>query len=99
MLEIDPEIYRAGDKFLNDLVAARRRKSSSDEPETSAPLILVVDDHRMIADSLVEILNMSGFRALVAYDGEAALRTALEVHPDYLLTDVVMPSMNGVELA
>lgn len=99
MLEIDPEIFHAGDKFFNDLFAATRRKASSDNWDKEAPTILVVDDHRMIADSLVEILNISGFRAVVAYDGEAALRIALEMHPDYLLTDVVMPSMNGVELA
>ena len=99
MLEIDPEIFQAGDKFFNDLYAARRSRADADEPDSDSPSILVVDDHRLIADSLAEILNLSGFRPAVAYDGETALKIALELHPDYLLTDVVMPSMNGVDLA
>lgn len=99
MLEMDPEIFHAGDKFFHDLLAARRRKGHGEVRDTDLPRILVVDDHRLIADSLAEILNISGFRAVVAYDGESALRIALELRPEYLLTDVVMPSMNGVELA
>lgn len=63
------------------------------------PSILVVDDHHMIADTLVDVLNGAGFHATVAYDGTAALRVAKELRPNYLLTDVVMPAMNGVELA
>jgi len=35
----------------------------------------------------------------VAYDGQTALELAAKLHPDILLTDVVMPEMNGIELA
>jgi CheY-like chemotaxis protein len=61
--------------------------------------ILVVDDQRLIADTIAEILSDAGFEAVAAYDGWEALDVAGRFHPHWLLTDVLMPRMNGVELA
>jgi CheY-like chemotaxis protein len=61
--------------------------------------ILVVDDNQLIANSTCEILNLRGFCAIAAYDGSTALSLAAEMNPDILLSDVMMPIMNGVELA
>jgi DNA-binding response OmpR family regulator len=58
-----------------------------------------VDDERVIADTTTEILKRSGFDAVCAYDGASALELAIRTNPDFVLTDVVMPSMNGVQLA
>jgi CheY-like chemotaxis protein len=74
------------------------RKLQPDQSPT-LPVVLVVDDQRAIADSLVTILNRSGYAAEAAYDGETALQMALLVPPELLLTDVAMPGMGGVELA
>jgi CheY-like chemotaxis protein len=63
------------------------------------PTVLVVDDERVIADSLSMILRSKGLKVLTAYDGESALAMATSVAPDLLITDVSMPAMNGVELA
>ncbi len=71
----------------------------SKEPQRSLPKILVVDDERRIADTLGEILELAGFHVAIAYDGWEALERAARFHPDYLLSDVLMPQMNGVELA
>src|SRR5277367_2277582 len=70
-------------------------------PETGAPkpVVLVVDDEAVIADTLAVILEQSGFMAMVAYDGRSALEMADLIPPDLLLTDVVMPGMSGVDLA
>jgi CheY-like chemotaxis protein len=57
------------------------------------------DDERRIADTLTEILEMSGFQVVVVYDGWAALDAVARFRPDYLLSDVFMPRMNGVDLA
>lgn len=63
------------------------------------PLVLIVDDEPIIADSLALILKKEGFAAFAAYDAETALQIASVIPPDLLLTDVVMPEMNGIELA
>jgi CheY-like chemotaxis protein len=74
-------------------------EAGSKQPQRSLPKILVVDDEKRIADTLSEILEMSGFRVATAYDGWDALEVAARFHPDYLLSDVLMPRMNGVDLA
>jgi CheY-like chemotaxis protein len=71
----------------------------SSEPQRSLPKILVVDDERRIADTLAEILKMSGFEVVAAYGGWEALETVARFRRDYLLSDVLMPRMNGVDLA
>lgn len=61
--------------------------------------VLVVDDERLIADTLAQILIASGFSAEVAYSGEQAVEMASRVHPDVLIADVIMGGINGVESA
>jgi len=67
--------------------------------ETARPRVLVVDDERILADTTAAILSRAGLVARAVYGGFEALETMTSFHPDYLLTDVMMPAMNGVELA
>lgn len=60
--------------------------------------VLVVDDDVRIADSLVQILTASGHQAVAAYSAEAAMKLAEKVHPDAVVTDVVMGPVSGIEL-
>jgi CheY-like chemotaxis protein len=69
------------------------------KPQESRAKVMVVDDQRLIADTLAEILGNAGFDAIAAYDGFDALDKASRFHPSWILTDVLMPRMNGVELA
>ena len=84
-----------------DSVGLDNLRSRSLRPDSSPlrPIVLVVDDERVIADTLGLILSESGFASLVAYDAEGAMEIAELVPPDLLLTDVVMPHMSGMELA
>jgi CheY-like chemotaxis protein len=61
--------------------------------------IIVVDDEPIIADTLANILNGEGHNALAFSGGEAAIRLAEVMQPDLLVTDVVMPGMDGIETA
>jgi CheY-like chemotaxis protein len=63
------------------------------------PAVVVVDDEHLVADTLVEILNDSGYRAVAVYDGITALEMVQKLCPDALITDVVMPGMDGIEVA
>src|SRR5271156_1672326 len=68
-------------------------------PEENKPLVLIVDDERIIADTLSMILSRSGFSTMTAYDGLEGLEIAQSVRPDLVISDVMMPGMTGVELA
>jgi len=61
--------------------------------------ILIVDDEPAIAESLSEILRVAGYEVAMATSGEDAVRDAEKFSPEILLTDVLMPAMNGFELA
>jgi CheY-like chemotaxis protein len=99
MYEIGLGIYQFADETVSKPLASRQHKEWERNLEAAKPLILVVDDQRLIADTTAEILNQSGFRASRAYAGNSALEIARKLKPDYLLTDVLMPGMNGIELA
>jgi CheY-like chemotaxis protein len=69
-------------------------------PETSPlPVVLVVDDEPLIANTLVAILRKRNYEANAAYNAEEALIMAQMLPPDYLITDILMPKMNGFDLA
>jgi CheY-like chemotaxis protein len=61
--------------------------------------VLVVDDNVDAADMLVMMLQMFGHEVKAAYSGEAALETAVEYQPDFVLLDIGLPDMNGYEVA
>ena len=60
--------------------------------------ILLVDDERQITRVLSRGLSIKGYDVHVASDGEAALQTFNDWHPDLVVTDLSMPNMNGLEL-
>jgi CheY-like chemotaxis protein len=75
------------------------QQKASTEAGSTRSKVLVVDDQKLIVDTISEILESAGFDVAAAYDGWQALEAAARFKPDHLLTDVLMPRMNGVELA
>lgn len=69
----------------------------SEKPEKQK--VLVVDDERVIADTLVIILNRSGFEATAAYSGESAVEVAETLRPDMVISDVIMMDISGIDAA
>jgi DNA-binding response OmpR family regulator len=63
------------------------------------PQVIVVDDESNIADTLTAILSRSGYEAIAAYDADGALEVALLNPPEILITDVMLPGTNGIDLA
>ena len=61
------------------------------------PLILVAEDEKDIRELIIITLQISGFRAVGAPNGQEALRKAAEIKPDLILMDVRMPKMTGFE--
>jgi two-component system capsular synthesis sensor histidine kinase RcsC len=80
-----------------DLRTEQRRKRVS-ERELEGVRVLVVDDDLGICRSLREILEADGCKVEVAGDGVAALAALGRLPFDVVLTDVVMPNMDGYQL-
>lgn len=60
--------------------------------------ILIVDDERLIRESLFEILRLEGYQAHMAASAEEALEMVKGKVFDIILTDLRLPKMNGIEL-
>ena len=60
--------------------------------------ILIVDDDRRMAKTLVDIIKIKGFETESAHSGSEAMDKVKEGHFDCVITDIKMPEMNGVDL-
>jgi CheY-like chemotaxis protein len=61
--------------------------------------VLVVDDNRDAADSLALILRRMGHYVRVCYEGSGALEAARQQRADVVFLDLVMPGIDGYEIA
>src|ERR1700683_4398617 len=90
--------------YLPRIDEAPTPKEPNSSPEPAAKgteTILLVEDEQGVRELAKEYLELSGYRVLVAKDGNAAVKTAAE-YPgaiDLIMTDVVMPGISGRELA
>jgi len=60
--------------------------------------ILVIEDEKALSDMLGKKLITSGFDVELAENGAEGLEKALELHPDLILLDIVMPVMDGLTM-
>src|SRR6185295_10236011 len=70
---------------------------SGDEPGDLMATILVVDDRPTNRDLLVTLLGYRGHKSLEAGDSAEALALARAERPDLIITDILMPTMDGYE--
>ncbi len=65
----------------------------------SRPGVLVVDDHCIVRDGLIALLErQTGFQVLgSAASGRDALSAAIRLKPDIVIMDLVLPDMNGID--
>lgn len=63
------------------------------------PRVLIIDDERVVADTLVMVFARSGFNARAAYSAEEALAVIPGWMPALAIIDVYLPAMNGIDLA
>src|SRR5258708_21636182 len=63
-----------------------------------AARILVVDDQRSNVEMLAGVLKARGYTVHTALDGQQALEQVRELHPDLVLSDILMPKLDGYDL-
>lgn len=61
--------------------------------------VLIVDDERVIADTLALICRNRGYQAEAAYSGEVALEKAAQWQPNVLISDMILGGMSGLDAA
>lgn len=60
--------------------------------------ILAIDDDALLLGSVVEALQAAGYNVIQANNGKQGMEMALKEHPDLVLTDNLMPVVNGVDM-
>lgn len=60
--------------------------------------ILVVDDEELVLNAVSDILKENGYDVVTAVDGKDGLEKHKQYGPDIVITDIVMPDMEGIEL-
>lgn len=95
-----------GSEFIVSLPLCERQVPAASPAGGEAPVanvdrrrVLVADDNRDAADSLAAFLALAGHEMRVAYDGNTALSTAREFHPDMAVLDIDMPGLDGYAVA
>jgi CheY-like chemotaxis protein len=61
------------------------------------PTVLIVEDDRPICDLMTDILEDAGYNVVAAANGRRALHRLATLIPDLILTDIMMPEMDGLE--
>jgi signal transduction histidine kinase/DNA-binding response OmpR family regulator len=91
----------SGPVDLASLIRQLREQVIVSTPRTSErqPRILVVDDDPNIRELLLQELTEAGYQVQLAGDGREALRAVRGDRPDLVLLDVMMPEMNGFDVA
>jgi len=94
-----------GSEFTLTLPAIPQPDPSPAQPPTTSrnpgyrPRILIVDDNKVTAQGLSQLLTLLGNETRTAYDGHAAITEALAFRPEFILLDIGLPGMDGYQVA
>jgi two-component system response regulator NreC len=98
-----PDKYTSGlypNKIPSDHRIAARKLNAYFSYGSMPIRILLADDHSLIRQGLRALLEKQGFQIVCeASDGQEALRSVMEAHPDVAIVDISMPVLNGVDTA
>lgn len=67
-------------------------------PNPPPKKILIVEDNRDGREGMAILLRMEGFEVVCVADGREALKVAESARPDLIITDIVMPGLDGIDL-
>lgn len=96
---------KAGTTILLTLpIGVERQKSSNPEEEATKshqedtrPLIVIVEDNISTANFIYSLLN-TDYRCILAHNGKNGLKLCMDLLPDLIIADVMMPLMDGIEM-
>ncbi|KQQ45744.1 sensory box protein/response regulator [Duganella sp. Leaf126] len=84
------------DNFIEQ-IASFLPGEMSPRPDDDIATILIVDDHVLNREFLMTLLGYGGYRLMEAANGAEGLKMALAERPDLVISDILMPNMDGYE--
>lgn len=97
MARTDPGAATDPQNSDNTLWADQTQTNGAGPPQESA-LVLIAEDEAPIAEALAYLVEDYGYIPILAAHGREALELARSRHPRLIITDLMMPIMDGVEL-
>lgn len=100
--ELLPNFRSNAKSFLNILRAIEQQqemssKQAESDNSVTSPLILLVDDSKVIQITLQGFLEDAGYRVVTAENGLEAIAKLDQFHPNLMITDIYMPVQNGLK--
>lgn len=92
------DVDESGRLSSNDPKIVTQLKPDKSKGQGEKETVLIVEDNIGIQESLEEILH-TDFRVLQAYNGEEGFEIAISEFPDLIISDVMMPVMDGIEFS
>lgn len=71
---------------------------AAEQPDSTAPCVLVIDDDADMRTLLVYQLSLAGFRGMSSATGISGVRAARAVKPEMIILDLNLPDMHGLEV-
>lgn len=101
--EKDIEVYfddnTAGSKTADEAEAEQdTQEQKAEEPQDDLPTIMLIEDNIDMCRMLQLQLRSNKYNVFTAHDGEEGLKKIYQHHPDIIITDLMMPGMDGMEL-
>jgi two-component system, cell cycle response regulator len=98
LLKVDAQEVPPFEEFSQPPAAPSLSADGMPNVGTGPLRVLIVDDDRVMRTILNKMLGDSGYQVFEAVDGQQGFMMALEVHPHILITDWMMPQMDGVAM-
>lgn len=98
LLKVDAQEVPPFEEFSQPPAAPSLSEDGMPNAGTGPLRVLIVDDDRVMRAVLNKLLSDSGYQVFEAVDGQQGFMMALEVHPHILITDWMMPQMDGVAM-
>jgi PAS domain S-box-containing protein len=93
----EPDQEATGQAVEELYIRDSTRQPSGPAPASGTPVVLLVEDNPDMNAFIAETLSAT-YRVVCAFDGQEGLERALEVRPDLILSDIMMPRMSGDRL-
>ncbi len=74
-----------------------REKNQNLKPKKSAPLLLIVEDNPDVTNYICSFME-NDYQIITAENGKEGLKKTIDKYPDLIISDVMMPEMDGFEL-